>query len=671
MANHRSSVNSEYFAAIPFDESQRLADEMKAKITAWRNWGTSSGVFGLQQKMYQNYYGYSGNGNSSQTILSGGSSGELSMLKVNDLRKLIQEQLVTITSQRPAGVARAVNSDSQSLKSAKIGTAIAEYYMSEANFEASFVSACEMGLLLGESFVDGLWDKDVGDPIAVDPDTGRPEMSGDWKIRVHCPWNVARDIGSSCKDQKWFIISYKANKFDLAAKYPKFSDKIVMCTNEETSQKIALNKIPDESDEIYVHLLIHDRTASVPDGRYSLLVGDSIVLDTTLPYKDFPVDRMSPSEVIDGITGYTSAFDMLGAEEASDALISIILTNNVTFGGQSIVGPQGAELKVSDIAKGLRYFELPPDMIDKLKPLQMTKTAPETYQFLNMLRSMKAEMTGNVTNVLGQQAVQGASGSAMALIQAQAIQFNSGSQRSYYRLMSAQMTKGIFILAKYADTPRVARIVGKAKSQGLKEFKYTGQDLNSISSIIFEMTNAVSQSMGGKLAMAQDLIKSGLISNPKEYITVATTGSLDSMTMPDELDQLLLIEENEWLSEGREVKAIITEIHADHIKAHRSILSSPKAKEDPQVLMVTLEHIQDHINLWQEASATNPGLLMATGQQPLQMVPPMPPPGAPQGIAQTVGDGQAPAIAKAQETQMPKMPVNPATGERVEMNGAV
>lgn len=671
MANNRSSINTEYFAAIPFDQSQRLADEMKVKIEAWRSWGASSGVFKLQQKMFQNYYGYSGNGNSSQTVLSGGSEGELSMLKINDLRKLIQEQLVTITSQRPAGIARAVNSDSQSLKSAKIGTAIAEYYMSEANFEADFVRACEMALLLGESFIDGLWDKDIGDPIAVDPETGRPEMSGDWRIRVHCPWNVARDIGANTKDQNWYIISYKANKFDLAAKYPKFHDQIIACTNEEANQKIALNKIPDQSDEIYAHLLIHDRTAAVPDGRYSTLIGDSIVLDLPLPYKDFPVDRMSPSDVIDGITGYTSAFDMLAAEEATDALVSIILTNNVTFGGQSIVGPQGAELKVSDIAKGLRYFELPPDMVDKLKPLQMTKTAPETYQFLSMLRSVKAEMTGNVSNVLGQQAVQGASGSAMALIQAQAIQFNSGSQRSYYRLMSSQMTKGIFILAKYADTPRVARIVGKAKSSGLKEFKYTGQDLNSISSIIFEMTNAVSQSMGGKLAMAQDLIKAGQISNPKEYITVATTGSLDSMTMPDEMDQMLLIEENEWLSEGREVKAVITEIHADHIKAHRSVLSSPKAKEDPQVLMVTLEHIQDHINLWQEASATNPGVLMATGQQPLQIAPPMAPPGAPQNMAQTVGSGEAPAVTKAEETRMPEMPINPATGERAEIQGAI
>jgi hypothetical protein len=39
------------------------------------------------------------------------------------------------------------------------------------------------------------------------------------------------------------------------------------------------------------------------------------------------------------------------------------------------------------------------------------------------------------------------------------------------------MTKLIGILRVYADTPRVAKIVGKSKASGLKEFKYTGDDL--------------------------------------------------------------------------------------------------------------------------------------------------------------------------------------------------
>lgn len=74
---------------------------------------------------------------------------------------------------------------------------------------------------------------------------------------------------------------------------------------------------------------------------------------------------------------------------------------------------------------------------------------------------------------------------------------------------------------------------------------------------------------------------------------------------------------------------------------------------------------------------TNPGVLMATGQQPL-MPPPPPPgmmgpppggPGAPQGPGQMVGNGEQPVVQKAMETQQPNMPTNPSTGDAAQVPG--
>ena len=657
----------QYFASL--EEPHQLASAMCLKISEWREWCSGRGIMALWQKKMSNYYGISAGGNSSQAVIAGGSQGELSLIKVNDLHNLIQQQLVTITSQRPTGIARAINSDTQSLKSARIGSAISEYYMSQANFEADFVNAALSALLNDEGFVETGWNKDAGDPIAVDPETGEPEMSGDVFIRVHSPWNVARDPGANIKDQKWFIISFKVNKWDAMAAYPKFADEIE-AADQGTLKQVPFDYIPKGSDQIWAHLLIHDRTPAVPKGRYSLMIGEEIVMDVVLPFKEMPLDRMTSEDVIDGNMGYAAANDLMALEEVTDALHSILTSNNVTFGGQSLVGPQGAELKITDIAKGMRYFELPPDLVDKLLPLQMTKSAPETYQYVQMLTQKKQEHVGNVSNVLGQQATQGASGSAMALIQAQAIQFNSGTQRSYFRLMSSVMTKVIFILAKYADTPRVARIVGKSKAQGLKEFKYTGEDLNSISSIVFEMTNAISQTIGGRMQMGEMLLKAGQIKSPKKYINLVTTGNLDSVIDNDESDQLLILEENEALTDGKPVMAVITEMHGDHIKSHMSVLSDLKKKEDPAVVQATLAHIQEHLTQWQELSATNPGLLIATGQQPLPvMQPPMmgmpgQAPGAPgPQLPKMVGGGEAPAQAKAETVNQPNLPTDPATGE--------
>jgi hypothetical protein len=664
----KTSNNLEYFAAIPPEESDRLADEMREKIRIWRKHCDAQGFTSLWSRKLRNYYGSSISGSSSQTLTRGGSEGELTMVKVNDLHSLIQEQLVIVTSQRPAGVAKAINSDTKSLKAARIGTAIAEYYMSQGGFEGKFVNGTEAALLCDESFFEIFWDKSAGDPIAVDPDSQKPVMSGDALLRVHCTWNVARDIGATIESNNWYIVSYKMNKFDAAASYDRFYDHIISIGDDDL-HPLPMNTIPEGSDEIYVHLLIHDRTPSVQNGRYALMIGDKIVVDSALPYKDFPVERMAPSDVIDGNMGYASANDILALEEITDALHSIVTTNQVSLGGQCIVGPEGANIKVSDLAKGVRYFELPPDLVDKLKPLQLARTPPEIFNYIGMLNEKKGKAVGSVSGILSQQAAQGASGSSMALIQTQAISYNSGTQRSFFKTMGGVMTKLIGVLRVYADTPRVASIVGKTKSAGLKEFKYTGHDLGSISSIVYEIVNPIFQTYGGRLTAAQDLLKAGQIKSPKQYINLVATGQADVFDQDDEADGLLILEENEWLMEGKPVRPLITQQHADHIKSHTSQITLEAQVEDPDFVGRVLDHIQEHINLWQQASASNPGILMATNQQPLMPPPPqMPPPqvGAPVGAP---GLGPPPVAQKAAGVTEPNLPNLPGTTEKPTIPG--
>lgn len=667
MGDSNQNKAQEYFASTT--DTVELANSMLDKIREWRNWCTTRGLISLWEKKLNNYYGRSMGGNSSQAVTKGGSEGELDMIKINDLHALIQDQLVIVTSQRPAGVAKAINSDTKSLKAARIGTAVSEYYMTEGNFEAKFVSCAEAALLCDEAFVDLFWDRAAGDPIGIDPETGEPDMSGDALLRNHCTWNVTRDPGATVDQIKWHILSYKMNKFDAASMYPQFSDMIIN-TQDDDLPSVPMNSIPEGSDMIWVHLLVHDRTPAMKSGRYSLLIANEIVLDMKLPYREYPIERMTPADVIDGCLGYAPSTDILAAEEVTDALHSIIVTNQVNFGGQSIVGPLGGNLKHTDLAKGLRYFELPPDMVDKLKPLQLTKTPPEIFNYIGILGQKKEKAVGSVAGVLSQQAVQGASGSAMALIQTQAISYNSGTQRSYFKLLSGTMTKLISMLRTYADTPRIARIVGKSKAAGLKEFKYTGEDLNSVSSIVYELMNPASQTFGGRLTMAQDLLKAGQIKSPKQYINLVATGQLEVLTQDDEADGMLILEENDALTEGRPAIAVITEIHVDHIKSHNSLITQDAKENDPDLVQRVTNHVMQHIQLWAQASASNPAILIATGQQPLPIGPPqtMQPgqsPGAPPpSMGKMVGGGMPPSVAKAQEVREPGLPNIAGTKEK-------
>lgn len=692
----------EYFAAV--EDPVDLAQGVYTKISEWREWYSSRGFTGLASKKLKNYYGISAGGNTSMAVTRGGSEGELSLVKVNDLRNLVQHQLVLVTGQRPAGIARAVNSDSESLQASRIGTAVAEFYMTQKGFEKQYVDVTEIALLLDEGFVEIFWDKSMGDIVIPDNETGHHEMEGDAILRVHCPWFVARDPGLKVDQNNWYIITTKVNRFDAAAKYPKFRDHI-LSVGEDDLPALELDSIPDGSDAIYEHWLIHDKTAAVKKGRYALFIGGKTILDTALPFADFPVDRIAAADVIDACTGYAAANDILALEEVTDALHSIIVTNQVNFGGQCFIVPMGSGIQFSDLAKGVRVFELPTNMIDKFKPLELVHTPGEIFNYINMLGNKKDQAVGVSSVTKGQPEGQlaGSSGSALALIQAQAISFNSGAQRAFFSMLTSSMTKFIRVLQQRADTPRIADIAGKTKMAGIKQFKYTGQSLQKISAVVYEVVNPALQTFGGRLTFAQDLLKAGQIKNPKQYINLALTGQPDVLVDDDEADQMLILEENERLIDGRPVSALVSDLHGEHAKSHLSLCTAEARIKDPNLVARALDHVQDHIDKWNQASQQNPSILALTNQQPA------PPPPAPPGLAPPAGlpgpgpgmhvgppagpplpgngipragkggagpsispilhAGQNPSARKAGEVNEPKLPLVAGTHDRAQIPG--
>lgn len=629
MQSTTGNMKMEYMPSI--EDHVKLAQAMGDAIRTWRTWCSGRGLINLWKRKLQNYYGLSEVGNNSQNIIAGGSEGELSFIKINDLRNLVQNQLQIVTGQRPAGIARASKPDTKCLRAARIGTVIAEYYMSRADlgFESKFVYGCEMALLLDEAWLELFWDKTLGRIVATDPETGQTERAGDCILRVHPIYNVARDPGTLIDNQKWNIISLRVNKFDSAATFPKFRDKIIV-GEKDNLPEIPMNLLPDGSDSIWAHLLIADRTPACPNGRYALMISDQIVMDVEegLPFSDYPLEKITSSEVLEGCTGYANSNDIMAMEQVTDALNSVVVTNQVTFGGQCLVGPDGNNIKQSDFGKGVRFFELPPDMVDKLKALDLLHTPPEIFNYIKVLDDKKAQQVGVNSVVRGQPEGQlaGASGTALALIQAQAIAFNSGSQRGYFKCLSNTMTKLLKILRRYQDTETTAEIVGKLKAESInKAFSYTGNDLENISSIVYELVNPIFQTLGGRLDLAKDLLREGQIKSPKQYLNLALTGQMDALVDDDEKDQLLILEENEALIEGRPVPAVITEMHADHIRSHNSLITQEAKEKDPEFVARVEDHVQEHIYLWFTASQINPALLIATNQQvlPVGQLPPM------------------------------------------------
>ena len=128
-----------------------------------------------------------------------------------------------------------------------------------------------------------------------------------------------------------------------------------------------------------------------------------------------------------------------------------------------------------------------------------------------------------------------------------AIQFNSGLQQSYAQLLENVGTGLINILKTYASTPRLADIAGKDNAPYMAEWK--SDDIQDVSRVLVDLGNPLSQTLAGKMNMAEMLIGMGSINqnNPDALLEVMETGRMDSVTMSGMKEATAIKSENEFL----------------------------------------------------------------------------------------------------------------------------
>jgi hypothetical protein len=314
--------------------------------------------------------------------------------------------------------------------------------------------------------------------------------------------------------------------------------------------------------------------------------------------------------------GYSPFTDLLSLQQAINNLASILLSNNLTFGSQYIHTSDG-ELDVKKLDGGLRLLT----SAEPPTPLQLTRSAPESFNFLNSLMGYQDTLSGINSTVKGNPPAQATSGAAMALLVSQALQYNSGLQESHNKTVESVGTKIVSHLQTFAKTPRLALIVGEANRPFLKQ--YSGLDIQGIKRVTVEESNPMSQTISGRLQIADSLMEKGLIKNANQYISILNGGTLDNATFSVQAAEINIKAENEALLDGEPVQALIIDDPIAHILSHRDVISSPEARRDPQVIANVLDHIHQHISLWRSA---DPALLQLLGFQP----PPAPPAPAPQ-----------------------------------------
>ena len=648
-----------YFAA---DEAEKCAASLMNKSKSFYNTLASNFYLEKLRKMWRFYHGlfYDGAGGAAHQINFMGEQGELTHLPVNHFRNLAQHMIVMITTNRPVMEARAVNTDYKSLAQTYLANGILDYYMKEKNLEDYLKRACEMAVVLGAGYIKMEWNATSGEAYDVD-DEGNFNYEGELEFSNLSPFDVVFDGTKDSWSNDWLLTRSFKNKYDLIAKYPEYAEKINSLPTKANynTYRLALWS-NDDTDDIPVFEFYHKRTEALPEGRYMLFLSDDIVLiDTKLPYRTVPIFRIAAGEFMGTPYAYTSMFDVFPIQEGINSLYSTVLTNQNAFGVQNIWVPPGADLITGNLGGGLNIIQSE----QKPEALNLTQTPAEIFKFLEMLIQSAETISGVNSVARGNPQASLESGAALALVQSMALQFISGLQQSYVKIIEDVGTGLINILKDFAKTPKVVALVGKNNRPLLKEF--TGEDINSINRVIVDVGNPLSRTTAGRVQMAEQLAQMKLIKNPQQYFNVINTGRLD-MTFEGEVNELLLVKsENERLMDGEDVLVAPTDDHRLHISEHRAVVADPDLRKNPELVRVVMDHMQGHLDALRNV---DPDLLLLLGQQPL------PPAGQTVSVGQPISntplDNQDVLAGSAIGGVMAPQDGMPQAGDLIQQGGA-
>lgn len=661
--NTEYGSSTEYFAEL---EAEEMVSILRRKADDWFETITSNNYLDKVKRCWMAYHGAS-NGTDGHNITFSGEQEELVNISINHFRNIAQHLLVMITANRPAFKARASNTDYKSVVQANLANNLLDYYMRDKRLEKVLRLATESAISMGSGFIKMSWNSTTGKIYDYNEETNTPIYEGDIVFTNHTIFDIVVDSTKETTEMDWVIVRSWKNKFDLAAKYPELSDDIrKLKTKSELTQFKTMGSAYDRTVDIPVYEFFHKRSESVPEGRHTIYLDDDIVIhDSPLPYRDIPLYRISPADILGTPYGYTPMFDLLAPQDAVNSLYSTVLTNQNAFGVQNIYVPRGADISLNQLGGGLNIIEGNPQA-GKPEALNLTETPREIFEFIKQLESVMETLSGVNSVARGNPEASLKSGNALALIQSQALEFVSGLQQQYIQLLEDIGTGMINILRDFASVPRVAAIVGEQNRTEMKEF--SGDDLSEVNRVIVDVGNALAQTAAGRVQIAEQLLQMMPEQlTPQQYINIMNTGNIDTLTsaMNDELS--LIRSENERLVDGRiKIQAIATDSHGLHIKEHKSVLSDPQLRQDQELTERTLQHIQDHIRLLQE---TDPNLLAMLGEQPLGPPGGSPPsqetmqqggpPQSSQGGPQATPDPLAAAQAANQVGSLPQ-PAQPA-----------
>lgn len=570
-----------------------------------------------------------------------GVQGELVRMFTPQARVMIR-QLVTIVTKTPlAAQCIAETSGDDVMADVKLGNAICDQLIQKERLDTKGDQLVEQALVLGQAFTKTTWRTDKGREHAVSDD-GSIIYEGEVSVELCTVFDTFYDVTIPQWDQMdWVEVRTQKNRFNLMAEHPEMAGELakIPSVREDRGPNTWFDYTIAEDDYIYVYELFAKPSPTLPRGRY-LVYADSkcILVDGDNPYGCIPVEPLRPEAVIGTGLAYPQFTNLMACQEMLDNSLSAIATNQSQFAVQSVTIPRGAGVNVQELG-GMRFVSFTPQNVPgggKPEPLQLSASSPETFKFVDVLKTNMLEMS-NINGALRGTPPPGVtSGVAIATLSANAIEFTSSIAKAYTQCMEKTLMHSLNAYKRMSKVPHNVAIKGRNNQSFNRPFD--GTDLTSIGAVKINITNPILQTVGGRIEVAEKLL-----AMPREvwpdYVSILEGRPLSDIYKVELSQEDLIHAENEKLMMGEQVPSLSTDDHPKHVQSHAGILNDPNVRLSGEKNQIVLDHILEHVRLSKE---TDPYLtaMIRTGKMPDQ-----PPQGAPpQGPPPGMGGGPEPQL---------------------------
>ncbi len=594
----------EYFGRMP-RFSVELGKAIFEKAEAWKRMTEGNGVMRQARENFRILHNADPDGETfgEKSFSVTGDQDDQMRIRINKFRMLLKHVFNLTVGQKVAQQGKAANDEPDSLLAAQLWDDLLDYYIAQwkrGRVQKQLSKAVWQCLFMPMAYLLVEWDAAAGKPFV--PEAGGMMVhTGDLYVKARSFLDVYFDTNAEDEDElEWVIVRDFMNKYEVAERFVDKQREILALESKTEQEQHSSWGWDDETDLIPVYKAYWRSSKVLPQGRFVMALSPEIVLiDTDNPYLDdldqavIPLLTVKAEEGVGTLFGYAPGNDLAPIQEARNMTWSGVLTNEAAFGVGNVAVERGSDIAVQSLAGGLNVIEY----AEGKKPpaaFSVSSNESQSLKVIEVLDKQDSVISGINEVVQGNPdgALKAASGRALGLIQAMAVQFNSALQGSYQQFVNDFGNLLLLIVKRFAHTEQVTTIVGK--NRVAKMASWSGESFKNVARVVAENVNPLSKTLAGSKEEAEFVVSQGLVTSLDDYHTVATTGQIEPLIEDKLTRNNLIAQENSELLKGTNPPTLITDPHDLHVAKHLILLDSPQVRMNSSIVGVVLEHIQSH-----------------------------------------------------------------------------